>query len=81
MLDTINREHREYRDRKEVWERYSRCSELIKDLEQVAYKPGTGIVNKDSDLSRTHLADALGYLVWMENRPLRKVGEQRQRIM
>ena len=22
MLETINREHREYRDRKELWERY-----------------------------------------------------------
>ncbi len=57
------------------------CRELIKDMEQVVYKSGTGIVDKTSDLNRSHLADALGYLVWMEGRALTKVGEQRKRLM
>lgn len=59
----------------------SGCRELIKDMEQVVYKSGTGIVDKFSDANRTHLADALGYLVWTEGRTLAKIGEQRKRLM
>lgn len=40
-----------------------RCKELIKDLEQVTYKPNTTQINKYSDPYRTHSSDALGYLV------------------
>ncbi|MFM2124049.1 MAG: hypothetical protein RL328_500, partial [Acidobacteriota bacterium] len=43
-----------------------RCKELIKDFEQVAYKDGTLAIDKDRDPKRTHLSDALGYLVWQE---------------
>ncbi len=41
-----------------------RCKELIKDLEEVTYKDGTVVIDKDSDPRRTHMADALGYLIW-----------------
>jgi len=43
-----------------------KCSELIKDLEQVAYKGDTLEIDKDRDRKRTHTSDALGYLVWAE---------------
>ena len=43
-----------------------RCRELIKDLEQVAYKEGSGVIDKEKDSARTHLSDALGYLLWQE---------------
>jgi hypothetical protein len=53
-----------------------RCKELIRDLEEVTYVPGTLVVDKDRDPSRTHLSDALGYLVWQEFGPKAPVGEQ-----
>ena len=40
------------------------CKELIKDLEQVCFKEGTKQIDKDRDRMRTHLSDALGYLLW-----------------
>ena len=43
-----------------------RCTELIKDLEQVVYKEGSQAIDKDNDPKRTHLSDALGYLLWQE---------------
>ena len=44
----------------------SRCTELLKDLEQVKYKEGSQVIDKESDPRRTHLSDALGYLIWQE---------------
>lgn len=41
-----------------------RCKELIKDLEQVTLLPGTMIIDKGQDPKRTHVSDALGYLLW-----------------
>ena len=41
-----------------------RCKELIKDFEQVMFKPDSGVIDKLRDLRRTHASDALGYLVW-----------------
>ncbi len=41
-----------------------RCKELIKDFEEVMFKPDSGIVDKVRDPQRTHASDALGYLVW-----------------
>lgn len=41
-----------------------RCKELIKDLEEVLFKPESGVIDKTRDLKRTHASDALGYLVW-----------------
>ena len=55
-----------------------RCKELIADLEQVAYVEDTMVINKDKDRKRTHLSDALGYLVCQENRP--QIGERNRRL-
>ena len=57
-----------------------RCTELIKDFEEVVFKPGTTVIDKDRDLKRTHLSDALGYLVWQENKDSGQFGEQPQRL-
>ncbi|HEY3741184.1 MAG TPA: terminase family protein [Bryobacteraceae bacterium] len=57
-----------------------RCKELIKDFEQVSYKPDSGVVDKEKDPRRTHLSDALGYLVWREMRPRPPVGDQPYRL-
>ena len=58
-----------------------KCKELIQDLEQVCYKPGSSQLDKDSDSRRTHLSDALGYLLWQEFRPLPRIGEQKHRLV
>ena len=58
-----------------------RCKELIKDLEQVCYKADTMTIDKDRDRARTHLSDALGYLVWQECRPQPKVGERGEALL
>jgi hypothetical protein len=48
---------------------HPRCKELIKDFEQVSYKNGVNDIDKDRDRLRTHLSDALGYLLWQECQP------------
>jgi hypothetical protein len=58
-----------------------KCRELVKDLEEVSYKPDTGLIDKDKDPRRTHLSDALGYLIWQECRPQPPVGEQGVRLI
>ena len=58
-----------------------RCKELIKDFEQVAYKSDTNQIDKDRDRLRTHLSDALGYLLWQECMQPAKVGEQPRRLV
>jgi hypothetical protein len=58
-----------------------KCTELIKDLEEVVFKPGTTAIDKDRDSKRTHLSDALGYLVWQENQPRGDFGEQPRRLL
>ena len=58
-----------------------RCKELIKDLEQVAYKEDTNLIDKERDRARTHLSDALGYLIWQECGPSQKIGERSQRLL
>lgn len=40
-----------------------RCKELIKDLEEVMFKPDSGIVDKAHDPRRTRASDALGYVI------------------
>lgn len=40
-----------------------KCKELIKDLDSIAFKEGTREVDK-SDAMRTHMSDALGYLIY-----------------
>jgi len=41
-----------------------RCEELIKDFEEVMFKPESGVIDKVRDPKRTHASDALGYVVW-----------------
>lgn len=46
------------------------CPELVTDFFSVRFKPGLSEIDKDKKspegLKRTHLSDALGYLVWYE---------------
>jgi hypothetical protein len=58
-----------------------KCKELIKDFEQVSYKPDSNAIDKEKDRRRTHLSDALGYLLWQEYRPQAAIGEQRERLI
>ncbi len=57
------------------------CRELIADLEQVAYKSGSSVVDKESNPARTHTSDALGYYVWHEFRPAAPIGERCGRLI
>ncbi len=59
----------------------SRCRELVKDFEQVTYKPDSGAIDKERDPKRTHLSDALGYLVWQECGRVASGGEQPRRLL
>jgi hypothetical protein len=58
-----------------------KCGELVKDLEQVTYKADSTVVDKERDPRRTHLSDALGYLIWQECRPRPPAGEQGNRLL
>jgi Terminase large subunit, T4likevirus-type, N-terminal len=60
---------------------HPRCAELIKDFEQVAFIEGSQAIDKEKDGKRTHLSDALGYLVWQECRAKEKVGERGHRLL
>lgn len=59
----------------------ARCKELILDLEEVTFKPDSMVIDKERDPRRTHLSDALGYLVWQECRPQPLYGEQGERLL
>jgi hypothetical protein len=52
------------------------CRELIKDLEQVVYKPNSAVIDKERHPMRTHLSDALGYLIWGQYGIRDTVGER-----
>jgi hypothetical protein len=56
-----------------------KCKELIRDFEEVSYKEDSSQVDKDRDRMRTHLTDALGYLLLELARP--KIGEQGRRLV
>jgi hypothetical protein len=43
-----------------------RCKNLVRDLERVTFKPGTGSLDQTSDPQLTHVSDALGYLIESE---------------
>ena len=60
---------------------HSRCKELIKDFEQVTYKEDSMVIDKDRDPRRTHLSDALGYLVWQECTGGPTAGERGMRLI
>jgi hypothetical protein len=51
-----------------------RCKELIRDLEEVCYKSTSSQIDKDRDRLRTHLSDALGYLIVDEFGPASTIG-------
>lgn len=56
-----------------------KCKELIKDFEEVLFKPDSGLVDKMRDLGRTHASDALGYLIWElfgEKPPIGEIGQR-----
>jgi hypothetical protein len=57
-----------------------KCGELVKDLEQVSFKADTMAIDKDRDRARTHLSDALGYLIWQECRIQPGVGERAKEL-
>jgi hypothetical protein len=58
-----------------------KCKELVKDFEEVTFIAGTTQIDKDRDSKRTHLSDALGYLVWQECRKTPPIGPQCQPLM
>jgi hypothetical protein len=58
-----------------------KCKELIADFEQVTYKEGSQVIDKERDSRRTHLSDALGYLVWQEQWGRGSVGERNLRLV
>jgi hypothetical protein len=58
-----------------------RCKGLIMDFEEVTFKPDSSVMDKDKDSQRTHLSDALGYLLWQECRPRTTFGEQGKRLI
>lgn len=58
-----------------------KCRELVKDFEEVSYKADSAAIDKEKDPRRTHLSDALGYLIWQECRPNREVGERGERLL
>ena len=57
-----------------------RCSELIKDFEEVTFKPDSGVIDKLRDPRRTHASDALGYAVWQLFGDKPKMGEINKRL-
>ena len=58
-----------------------RCKGLIADFEEVMYKADSTVIDKERDSRRTHLSDALGYLIWQECRPRVSFGEQNRRLI
>jgi hypothetical protein len=57
-----------------------KCRELIADFEQVSYQQDSTQIDKDKDRKRTHLSDALGYLIWQQDRGSGTVGERGERL-
>ena len=60
---------------------HPRCTGLVTDFEEVTFKPDTSVIDKERDPKRTHLSDALGYLIWQECRPQASFGEQARRLI
>lgn len=57
-----------------------RCVELVKDFEEVLFKPESGIVDKARDPRRTHASDALGYAIWELFTARPNAGEKDKRL-
>jgi hypothetical protein len=56
-----------------------KCRELIDDFEQVSYQEDSTQIDKDKDRRRTHVSDALGYLIWQQDRS-GTIGERGERL-
>jgi hypothetical protein len=59
----------------------STCKELIKDFEEVLFKPDSGVIDKLRDPLRTHASDALGYVVWELYGEKATAGTRNKRIL
>jgi hypothetical protein len=59
---------------------HPRCKELVADFERVQWMEGTNEIDKARDPRRTHLSDALGYLIWEEFQTRQTVGERNTRL-
>jgi hypothetical protein len=57
------------------------CRELIRDFEEVLFKPDSGLIDKLRDPRRTHASDALGYAVWTLFGEKLRVGEVDKRLI
>jgi len=57
-----------------------RCKELILDFERVQWAEDSNEIDKAKDPRRTHLSDALGYLLWDRRQGGEAVGERDQRL-
>lgn len=81
VRDRVNAMNRQFVSAARVVAAYvnPKCTELIKDLEQVCYKADSMVIDKDRDRTRSHLSDALGYLIWQECRT-EPVGEQSKEL-
>jgi hypothetical protein len=60
---------------------HPRCEGLVEDFEEVTFKAETSVIDKERDSARTHLSDALGYLIWQESRTGVSFGEQGRRLI
>jgi len=58
-----------------------RCRELIRDLEEVVFKPDSGVIDKLRDPQRTHASDALGYAIWQLFGEKSRAGEMDRRLI
>ena len=59
-----------------------RCEGLMADFDEVGYAPNSNDIDKDSDKKRSHLSDALGYLLWAEfSTFVKTIGEKGQRLL
>ncbi|MBV8809565.1 MAG: terminase family protein [Acidobacteriaceae bacterium] len=58
----------------------SRCMELIRDFEEVVFKPDSGVIDKNRDPKRSHVSDALGYAIWELFGEKPRAGEMDKRL-
>jgi hypothetical protein len=57
-----------------------KCKELILDFERVQWAENSSEIDKAKDPRRTHLSDALGYLLWERRQAAPTAGERDQRL-
>lgn len=58
-----------------------KCKELIRDFEEVLFQPDSQTIDKTRDPLRTHLSDALGYLIWQQFGTKRIAGEMNKPLL